>query len=164
MKLRYSDDITSFWGKMEQNYLHPLTENLCSYNRHIIGISYQRCNWWMALQFIFSDGTRTDVDAKNLDPTKWVDELIPECAVVSRVQLVHDRECSGIVGIRFTDREGMSLLDVGDLDIHNRLIKQFSATWVNLGNGERLVGLKSGQRGESGAFHCDLQFIIGKKM
>lgn len=55
-EIRLSDEIQSTWGKHEQNLKFPLE---CNYNKHIVGISWQSYEWWIAMQFIFSDGSRT---------------------------------------------------------------------------------------------------------
>ena len=141
----------------------PADEQNCKYDRHIIGVSQYKHEWWLAMQFIFSDQSRTQADVQGCDLTKFVDEFIPEEAQISKVQLIYDSQNSILVGLRFTDREGMSLLDVGDVDSYKTIPKQFTMKQLPLGMNERLVGVKSGQRGEGLGFHCDLQFMIMRK-
>ena len=69
------------------------------------------------MQFIFKDGTRTKALDSLCKKEEWKDEMIPEEAPITRIQLVYDRELSVIVGIRFADPMGMSILDLGKLDI-----------------------------------------------
>ena len=141
----------------------PAHEQNCHYDRHIIGVSHYKHEWWLAMQFIFSDLSRTQADVQGCDQTKFVDEFIPDGAPISKVQLIYDSQNSIIVGLRFTDREGMSFLDVGNVDAYKTIPKQFAMKWLPLGMNERLVGVKSGQRGEGLGFHCDLQFMIMRK-
>ena len=83
-----------------------------------MGVAWQKVEWWLAMQFIFADGSRTKALDSGLDPTKWKEEVFPSDCPLTRVQLVYDREHSIIVGIRFADPFGMSVIDLGQLDKH----------------------------------------------
>ena len=72
------------------------------------------------MQFIFADGTKTKALDSELDPSKWEDSVFPPDCPVTRIQLIYDRDHSIIVGIRFADPFGMSVIDLGQLDKHSK--------------------------------------------
>ena len=83
--VRLTEELLSRWGKHEQDLSEPASEADCKYDRHIIGISHQKHEHWIACQFLFSDGTRTNINTSSCDQSKFVDEYIPEGAPISRV-------------------------------------------------------------------------------
>ena len=82
VEVRLSEEITSTWGKQEQNMVCPTEYN---FDNPIVGISWQSVEWWLAMQFIFADGSRTNALDSGLDSSKWQDEVFPSDCPLTRI-------------------------------------------------------------------------------
>ena len=63
-----------------------------------------------------------------------------------------------MTGIQFFDKNNRTILKAGFWTAAS-IYKEHR---INLQEGERIIGVKSGRRGKSEAYHYDVQFIIGK--
>ena len=65
------------------------------------------------------------------------------------------------IGLKFYDKDGAVVLHTGFNWTTYRINKSHS---INLEDGERVIGFKSGSEPNfsEGAFHCNLQLIIGR--
>ena len=65
------------------------------------------------------------------------------------------------MGIELLDQHNTSILKVGYYDEPNNASYKYHSDIV-LADDERIVGFKSGKRGNTHGFHYDFQFIIGR--
>lgn len=111
--------------------------------------------------FLMSDGTENKLETTwSLDSFKMLHVYPPN----STIKTVKIRYYSGssyrgaLSGIEFLDKDKKSILKAGWWEPSG----EHSTQIVELQDGERIVGYKSGRRGESYARHYDFQLVIGR--
>ena len=112
-------------------------------------------------EFMFSDGSSIKLNTTwSLDAFKTV-HIYPQNSVVRTAKI---RYYSGstyqgaLSGIELLDKEKRSIMKVGWWEPSG----EHTTHLVELEEGERIVGYRSGRKGETYARHYDFQFIIGR--
>lgn len=151
-----SEEFISDGGKKHQNYQYPPEKQL-DFDLYITGVLVHPDPYYNhAFQFVFNDGSRTEVDASNLEGVTWVLKQVPEGSVIKRYELMQNQTNSCLHGFKFLDKRGKVLLTAGDIDDPNAResslirVKEFV-----IREDERLCGVKSGQRKCRDARHYD---------
>ena len=113
--------------------------------------------------FIFSDGSKSEIKTTT-ELNKFTETSFPVETKISRLLINHKSKSSKypglLMGIEIFDDKNVSILKAGDFtqDQYTKL------TEIKIEAGERLIGVKSGRRGETTNKHFDVQFIVGKKV
>ena len=114
--------------------------------------------------FVFSNGHQTRVDDCAIDEKAWIVKKIDNNDLIGKVKIMFDKTDSRLLGIKFYDMTSKSeILAVGPINLRNyREHPGIRTQVIELLDHERIVGVKSGSRGDSWSEHFDLQFVIGK--
>lgn len=144
----------------ETDYTFPPTT---AWDNPIVGVSEQEDDVWFSYQFLFADGSRSEASEWDCPEDWWRDWRVPTGNSIAQVESMHRKFDGLLMGLKFVGRKGETLVATELIDKlefrRNRYVKYRRFT---LKENERLVGVKSGQRGESDARHHDLQFVIGQ--
>jgi len=136
-----------------------------TYERFIIGVSSYGS--WNAFNFIFNDGTRTDIPDDNLAGSFWQDYLVEKDKwdEISKVTLVYWSKNSQLYGISFESPSGEFLM--GTDVFFNKVTMADSETVIveiDLKPGERVVGAKSSGHSFNIGYHFNIQVAIGSML
>lgn len=139
-----------------QNMVFPANMD---YNIHIVGVSVNDNNGG-TIQFIFSDNTRTLADDGKLDKAKYRDILLAKDAVIIKVEMIFFKNDAKLLGIRFFSVDGKVILTTGinyiDSTSARNDTKAYELKTFTLEPTERLIQVRSGQRGSQLAAHHDI--------
>ena len=76
---------------------------------------------------------------------------------------MYNKECSNLLGLKFWDKQDKVLLATRLVENQeNRKMPYVAFKEFILREEERIIGVKSGQRGGKYAYHYDFQFVIGR--
>ena len=113
---------------------------------------------------ILKDGS-TSEDLADIDKSWFEETLFDQIATpVKTLKLTYCNEDSHyaaglIVGVKLFDKNGNSICKTGYFGASDK-----SSTSIVLEEGERIIGMKSGKRGETDELsNFDVQFFIGQK-
>jgi hypothetical protein len=97
MAIRYTEE-WEIEKTGERNWQYPIQ---LSYDRHLVGVS----NFNDGFQFIFSDGTRTEVDQSNCEDTFIDIELKQKDTPIARIVVQYDNyDEPFLCGLKLFDR------------------------------------------------------------
>lgn len=115
---------------------------------------------------MFSDDSATKI-SQSLLPNEWKELRIPEDSQIKKVEIMYRKYDSCLFGLKFSDADNRTLLMTSnhfdDHEIRHSDCHRYAFYEFTLDTNERLVGVKSGQRGYDDAKHFDVQFKIGKE-
>lgn len=113
--------------------------------------NYNSKEWY----FVFNDGERS-VCKTNQRLLDFTENFMEDDATVTRIRVLYDEDTCLFQGIRYYNLNEI-VLSAGNL------WDDSSTSWKDyeLEQGERVIGVVSGRRGEPFAYHYDIQFMIG---
>jgi hypothetical protein len=140
--------------RQEPDYTFPPT---VSWDNPIVGVSEQDDEVWFSYQFIFADGSRSEASEWDCPENWWRDLHVPSGDAIASVESMHRKFDGLLMGLKFVGRKGETLAATELIDkLEFRRNRYVAFRRFVLKENERLVGVKSGQRGESDARHHDL--------
>ena len=130
-------------------YSHP-ADGQYNFSNYLTGIQARPNDYWFFTS-IFSDGSRGQQEVAVHSDAKDV-MINPQQAEVKKIHIHHGK--SVVVGIRFTDKDNKTILEVGLFNLG------FIDKHIELKEGERIVGVKS-MRDPSDNLWFGLTFVMG---
>ena len=156
LKTRLSKDFIPE-QKQAQDYVVPREPEL-SFYKTVVGVCNYESNWqW---EFLFSDGSRTG----NLGNKNFTEYRVqPRDAVIRTVRLLYCKTRSYpsvLVAMEFLDPQGKSVLSTKLMSTLQEKTSDYGMQEVALEEYEKIVGVRSSQRGYQ--YHYDFQLLIGR--
>ena len=142
-------------GKQQRHF--PPIEKL-NYNNCLVAVNEILNHEY---QFILSDGTNCGTKSNKEAQQEWTRISIKNPQTqVKKIEMGYNEQTNSIRGLRFYSKDGELVLKTG----YDWVANDWKTHTVRLADGERVIGYKSRVSifNPNGAWHCDLQLIVGR--
>jgi hypothetical protein len=108
---------------------------------------------------VFEKGDTTKTDSRQLkDESKWKSNPLPNPSDMHKIETLIDKSNSGLHGMRVYNKSGAVIFTTGNYIENNNFRTSTDAQLVafELAAGERIIGIRSHDCGNGGAFHFNV--------